>query len=216
MEKEKKKLEGKRDLINTKLEKMMENDGFIKSIANKFRNFFDEEEIVYDKDNNIEIIGNLSQQLFENNLRKENFIPYYLKYFYVYKNCFNFIRTLSQRENWENYAPEYIFVNSDDEEEILIKEKNKPNIDSNMNENIRTNKKKDKDLNDLQENIQLKDEIININDGQDNEENNKTISNKFIENKDNSMDREQQNKIVENEKNNEEDKISDNINDNEK
>ena len=87
---------------------MIENEGFIKTIANKFRKFFDEEEIIYDKDNNIEIIGNLSQQLFENNLRKENFIPYYLKYFYVYKNCFNFISRLSQRKNWENYTPEYI------------------------------------------------------------------------------------------------------------
>jgi hypothetical protein len=217
MEKERTKLEDKKSLIYTKLKIMIENEGIIKSIANKFRKFFDEEEeIIYEKDDNIEIIGNLSQQLFENKLKNENFIPYYLKYFYVYENCFNFIKGISKRKSWENYAPEYIYVNSDDEEEILIKEKNKPNIDSNINENIRTNKKNDKDLNDLQENIQLKDEIININDGQDNEENNKTISNKFIENKDNSIDREQQNKIVENEKNNEEDKISDNINDNEK
>ena len=218
MEKEKMKLEGKRDLIYTKLEKMIEKDGIIKLIANKFKKFFDEEqEIICEKDNNIEIIGNLSQQLFENKLKKENFIPYYLKYFYVYENCFKFIRGLSQRESWENFDPEYIYANSDDEEEEnLIKEKNKQCINNNKNENIRSDEKKEKDLNDLQKNKQLKDEIININNSSENEKNNKIINNEITENKDNNIDSENQNKIVENEKIKEKDKNSDNINDNEK
>ena len=217
MEKERTKLEGKRDLIYTKLKIMIENEGIIKSIANKFRNFFDEEqEIIYEKeDDNIEIIGNLSQQLFENKLIKENFIPYYLKYFYVYENGFKFIKGISERESWEKYTPEYIYVNSDDEE-IAIKEKNKLSINNNINENIGTEENKDKNLNDHQENEEIKNEIKNINNSLDNGENNKIICDEIIENKKNYLDYEKQNKIVEKEKINNEDKNSDNINDNEK
>ena len=216
MEKERTKLEDKKSLIYTKLKIMIENEGIIKSIANKFRKFFDEEEeIIYEKDDNIEIIGNLSQQLFENKLRNENFIPYYLKYFYVYENCFNFIKGISKRKSWENYAPEYLYVNSDDEE-IAIKEKNKLSINNIINENIGTDENKDEDLNDHQEIEELKNEIKNINNSLDNGENNKIICDEIIENKNNYSDYEKQKKIVEKEKINDEDKNSDNINDNKK
>ena len=96
----------------------------IKNKSEEYKNFFENNKL-------IEIIGNISQQFFEEELQKEEYIPYFYKYLNIYKNCFKYIKKLSEKENWEIYEPEYINANSDCEDENNI----------NINDNISINNK---------------------------------------------------------------------------
>ena len=209
-EKEKLKLEDKKDSIYNKLKKIIEKDDFIEKIARKFKEFYKEEreniENIDGENNNIEIIGNISQNLFENKLRSENFIPYYIKYYNLYQNCFNFIKELSQKEKWENYLPEYIYTNPYEEEvDINVNDKN-INIKNEINLSLDS---EDKKLDNNHENNILENKIKESDTILDKEENNKIFNDKTIENKSNNMGNNQQNKIDENESINNEDKNSD-------
>ena len=76
---------------------------FIKEIEKK-----EDDTKFFSKKENIEFIGNAFKNFFEDELKKEEFIPFYLKYYNIYNNCFKYIEKLISKEVWEIYEVEYI------------------------------------------------------------------------------------------------------------
>ena len=166
-----KNLEKKKESICKRLNKLQNDDKFIKFFSDEFKNHSDEYDIILQKENYIEIFANEIKKFFEKELKNEDYIPFYFKYYNIYKNCFNYIHELSQRTNWENYEAEYINdgtniyneiiinegnINDNNIKEIIINEGNindnnlsENNINENINENnINENNINDNNIND--------------------------------------------------------------------
>ena len=110
-ENKKNKYKVKKNLIIEKIKKMMEKDDNIKKFAIEIKEIEenDDSPLLYKK-SSIEIIGNKIRNFFEKELKDDGNIPFYYKYFRIYQNCFKYIKELSNKENWENYSPEYITI----------------------------------------------------------------------------------------------------------
>ena len=158
------KLKKRKHTIFRKIKEIVEKGNIIKKIALELKQYKEENDYLGGnntifKDNNfIKIIGNISQNFFEKELIKENYIPYYYKYLNIYNHCFNFIKNLSKKNDWEVYEAEYIY------EDGYIDDDNNINNNISSNNKIESHKsiQTSKDENTININLEKKkNEIIN-------------------------------------------------------
>ena len=172
-DKEIEKLKKRKKTITKKIKEIIDEAQIIKNIGKELEIYkkqkSEEKKNFFQNNKFIEIIGNISQQLFEEELKKEQFIPYYYKYLKIYRSCFKFIKKLSEKDNWEIYEPEYIYVDSDIEDEINVNNNNisinnKTQIQKNINNNNKNENKINNNLENNQNEIKnTNSEEININ-----------------------------------------------------
>ena len=191
-------LKKRKKSIYSKINKIVEDKSIIKIIAKDFKSLEEEDNLtLFSKPDYLEILAKKTKDFFEKELENDGFIPFYLKYYYIYNNCFKFINNLSFKENWEKNEPEYIYVgenideNIDDNNnnKISIKNENKINEikmcyeNKNINDSIndyKINKEiEEKPINNIK--IELENKILNT----DNEHNKKNdlINNNEIKDK---------------------------------
>ena len=172
-DKEIEKLKKRKKTITKKIKEIIDEAEIIKNIGKELEIYkkqkSEENKNFFQNNKFIEIIGNISQQLFEEELKKEQYIPYYYKYLKIYRSCFKFIKKLSEKDNWEIYEPEYIYVDSDIEDEINVNNNNisinnKTQIQNNINNNNKNENKINNNLENNQNEIKnTNNEEININ-----------------------------------------------------
>ena len=180
-----KKLSRRKKTIFKKIEEIIDKTQIIKNIGKEFERYKqennknDEHKKLFENNKFTEIIGNISQHFFEEELEKEEYIPYFYKYLNIYKNCFSFIKELSEKENWEIYESEYIYLDSNEKDKININNNN--NISINNKNETKTSIKIKKIENTITNNLENdKNEVKKINKEEINiiNEDNKTNNNK--------------------------------------
>jgi hypothetical protein len=157
------------------------DEKIFKKIYNGLLNNKDDIKDIMSKPNYLEIFSNGCMSFYKEELKKEEFISFYYKYYQIYKNCFKYINDLSKKESWENYEPEYINKGNDSDdsddfrsdnninEDIKIESnnENKNNINENKNSiNENTIKEDDKKVNDNNDNYFIKIENENENENE--------------------------------------------------
>ena len=170
------KLRKRKKTIFKKINEICENEQNILDIAKKFK-----DNIKLELNNDIYDFSTVCLRVFEEELKAKNYIPFYLKYYNIYNNCFKFIEELSKKENWENYEAEYInVITSKDEQNLIngdINISNGQNLINEVNQNLE-NKNEEKKINNSD--IDKKTEKIESNDNSNtiNEFNNENNSDK--------------------------------------
>ena len=122
------KIKEKKKSISDSIDNYIENEKYFKNIYNQL---IEEKEMIannFPKSDCIRTFSDACISFYVDELKHEYFMPIYYKYYQIYKNCFNYIDDLSNKEVWEKYEAEYINDGNNLDNIININKDNENNL----------------------------------------------------------------------------------------